>query len=197
MVTILLLWIIEVQHTVTTRNEENEPTKVPNPSNTQTNRKKRPVSRKDSNLYDLVDNEENLYDAISLDENETTCKPNVPTTQHDISKTSEKVSKSSAASQGLEKKKVQKRQTEENEGHSVTINCTKNCAVNCNKRCIFVSILCAIVVLGVGSSVVYLFQEEKFESVNGTTPVTPTPTVNGTTPVTPTPTTVTGKRKNR
>ena len=111
-----------------------EPTEVPNPRTTQNDRKKRPVSRQDSNLYDLADNEGNLYDSISLDENEKTCKPNVPT-----------------------KQKVQKRQTKENERDPVTTRCTKNCV---GKKCILVSILCAIIVIGVGAitgAVVYSY----------------------------------------
>ena len=98
----------------------------PNPRTTKSGRKKRPVSRQDSDLYDMAVIEENPYDAISLDKNDATWKPN-------------------ARSRDMEKK----RQTKENEWHSVAINWTKDCSVNCNKRTIVISSLCAIFLIGV------------------------------------------------
>ena len=86
------------------------PTEFPKSRTTQNDRKERPVSRQDSELYDMADNVPKL---------------NVPT-----------------------KEKEEKKQTKENAWNSFTTNCTKNCI---GKRCIVVSILCAIAVIGVGA----------------------------------------------
>ena len=111
----------------------NKLTQLPNPTTRRNDRKKRPVSRQDSELYDLA----------------------TPTAELGLSKPPENVSMPSSTSQDLGKKKADTKKTTGKEGHSITIKC--------NRRCIFVSILCAIIVLGVGASVISLYQQGMFE----------------------------------
>ena len=121
--------------------------------------KKTPVSRKYSNVYDSIDTDENVYDEIIYDENDKTRNPNVPTTRPGLSKKSEK-------------KKVTKKQPDGKERPLFTINFTK-------KRCIFVFILCAIVVIGVGAGVTYIYQQGVSEGIQKARNVTETPNVAG------------------
>jgi hypothetical protein len=90
----------------------------PNPTSRRNDRKKRPVSRQDSNLYDLAD----------------------PTSELGPSRAPENVPTPSSTSQKI--------------------------TIKCNKRCIFVSILCVIVVIGLGAGTLYVYKDGIFESTH-------------------------------
>ena len=141
----------------TENSSENEPTEVVNTTAKQNVRQKRPVSRQDSNLYDMAYTDENLYDEVCLNENEGTGKTNMPNTQRNVSKTAEKSSLASSRNQDLERKKPEKKDTERKKGNSIT--------TNCNKRCVSVSLLCLIIAIGVGTGAVYFYTRGTFEFI--------------------------------
>ena len=113
-------------------------TPFPNSTTKRNDRKKRPVSRQDSNFYDLAS----------------------PTTELGLSQTSQNASVQSSTIQDSEKKKADKKETTGKDGHSVTINF--------NKRCIFIFIVCAIVIIAVGTGIIFLYKEGLFDT--STTP---------------------------
>ena len=115
--------------------KENEPPQVVTTTASQNVRPKRPVSRQDSNLYDLP----------YLDDNQTNRKTNVPNTERDVSKASQKASVPSHRSKDLEKN-----------GKEVTIMV--------DKRCIL-SMVFAIMLVGAGAGAGYFYAQGMFKFI--------------------------------